>query len=328
MNLFKLGRFEFTIVARDGLHLPEYKGSTFRGGFGAAFKKVVCVVREGDCATCVLRQKCVYSYVFETPLPGDAKLLRRYPYAPHPFVIEPPAEERKEYRQGDELTFNVVLIGQAIDYLPYFVYTFDELGKRGVGRGRGRYHLKEVKDVGEEGEGQVIFIGREKVLQSNFRIITGEEILRECEGHAGVRSITFEFLTPTRIRYQGHLVKDVEFHILLRSLLRRISLLSYFHCGAELELDFRGLVERAGQVEVGSRELDWYDWERYSKRQDVRMKMGGFVGEVTFVGDLEDFLPFILLGSYIHVGKGTAFGLGKYRIEGRGLLTTSPKPAI
>jgi len=44
------------------------------------------------------------------------------------------------------------------------------------------------------------------------------------------------------------------------------------------------------------------------------MKMGGFVGDISFKGDLEKFLPFIILGEYIHVGKGTSFGLGKYDI--------------
>ena len=45
------------------------------------------------------------------------------------------------------------------------------------------------------------------------------------------------------------------------------------------------------------------------------MKMGGFVGEATFKGDFEKCLPFIMLGEYIHVGKGTSFGLGKYEIN-------------
>ena len=42
--------------------------------------------------------------------------------------------------------------------------------------------------------------------------------------------------------------------------------------------------------------------------------MGGFVGSITFEGDLKGFLPFLLLGEYIHMGKGTSFGLGKYEI--------------
>ncbi len=42
--------------------------------------------------------------------------------------------------------------------------------------------------------------------------------------------------------------------------------------------------------------------------------MGGFVGDITFEGDIEPFMPIIKAGEVIHVGKGTGFGLGKYAI--------------
>jgi hypothetical protein len=38
--------------------------------------------------------------------------------------------------------------------------------------------------------------------------------------------------------------------------------------------------------------------------------MGGFVGTVTFEGDLIPFLPLLRLGEIVHLEKGTAFGLG------------------
>jgi len=60
--------------------------------------------------------------------------------------------------------------------------------------------------------------------------------------------------------------------------------------------------------------LRWYEWERYSGRQETRIKMGGFVGDITFEGFIEPFMPLIKTGELLHVGKGTAFGLGKYRI--------------
>ena len=62
----KLG---FALRAVEPLVLPPYKGSTLRGGFGASFRRVVCVVRDKECADCLLKGKCVYSYVFETPPP-------------------------------------------------------------------------------------------------------------------------------------------------------------------------------------------------------------------------------------------------------------------
>jgi CRISPR/Cas system endoribonuclease Cas6 (RAMP superfamily) len=45
------------------------------------------------------------------------------------------------------------------------------------------------------------------------------------------------------------------------------------------------------------------------------MALGGFVGRVTFEGDLTPWWPLLQVGEVLHVGKGTAFGLGKYRME-------------
>jgi CRISPR/Cas system endoribonuclease Cas6 (RAMP superfamily) len=57
------------------------------------------------------------------------------------------------------------------------------------------------------------------------------------------------------------------------------------------------------------------DWERYSARQDVRMKLGGVVGGITYVGALTWFQPYLRLGEYLRVGKNTSFSLGKMRLQ-------------
>ena len=43
--------------------------------------------------------------------------------------------------------------------------------------------------------------------------------------------------------------------------------------------------------------------------------MGGFVGDVTFEGDVQPFVQIIKAGEILHVGKGTAFGLGRYGVQ-------------
>lgn len=308
---FIFARFQFILRALDCISLPVYKGSTLRGGFGHAFKKVVCVKREKVCETCLLKAKCVYSYIFETPPPSNTSKMRKYPYVPHPFVIAPPLEEKRTYRQTDSLCFELTLIGKAIDFLPYFIYTFDELGKTGIGKSKGKYQLEEVKTIQAGKQSEIVYSAKDKILHNNFRPISGNDLLT-LNLHPSI--LHLNFLTPTRLKFNGSLSSKLEFHILFRNLLRRISLLSYFHCGEELAIDFRGLIEEARKVKVQKENLHWMDWERYSNRQETRMKMGGFVGSVTFEGNFQPFFPFILLGEHIHVGKGTSFGLGKYEI--------------
>lgn len=63
------GRYQFTCRFTEDALLPPYKGSTFRGAFGGALKKVVCAVREKDCSRCLLAARCVYARVFENVAP-------------------------------------------------------------------------------------------------------------------------------------------------------------------------------------------------------------------------------------------------------------------
>ena len=73
----KLGRYLFSLVLDDDAVLPEYKGSTFRGIFGHFLKRVVCALKQQECADCLLREKCVYFQVFELhadPAPADCSL--------------------------------------------------------------------------------------------------------------------------------------------------------------------------------------------------------------------------------------------------------------
>ncbi len=270
----------------------------------------------------MVKPTCVYSYVFETSPPDDTEILRLYKNVPHPFVIGPPLTSQRLFKKGEEIAFDLILIGKAIQYLPYFIYTFDELGKIGIGKGKGKFHLKSVTSEIEKSEqkdrsgnaskSNIIYSGEEKTLHNHFKVMTAKDISLPNNSPT---KIEIEFLTPTRMIYNEKLVSEVEFHHMIRTLLRRVSSLSYFHCGELLELDFKELIGRAENIKCTNRDLRWYDWQRYSARQETRMKMGGFIGKACFEGDLEEFMPLITLGEYVHVGKGTVYGLGKYSLK-------------
>ncbi len=114
-------------------------------------------------------------------------------------------------------------------------------------------------------------------------------------------------MTPTRIKLNNKLIDEPEFHHIIRSLLHRLSALYYFHCGEELDIDYKGLIEKSVSVRKVCSDLKWRDIERYSTRQNTKLKMGGFTGKVAYEGELKDFIPFLLLGEQLHIGKSTTF---------------------
>ncbi len=310
----RIGKFLLRLRALDDLHLPAYKGSTLRGGFGAALKHVACALKRQDCGGCLLRDRCVYLYLFETPPPADTEMMSLYPAAPHPFIIEPPETEARCLGAGGSLDFGLILVGKALDHLPYFIYAFASMGREGIGRRRGKASLEAVYAAGSDGP-VCVFDQEEQVLRPSQPYPDWDFIQQKCGDFDGADRLAMTFVTPTRVKFDGRFINDPHFHHIARSLLRRVSSLSYFHCGRRLELDFRGLVKKAERIERVSCDLSWYDWERYSSRQKQRMALGGFVGAVTFRGEFQEFLPLLFLGEVIHVGKAAGFGLGKYEIR-------------
>ena len=64
--------------------------------------------------------------------------------------------------------------------------------------------------------------------------ICGSELIHAARAGQEIR---VRFLSPTSLIYQKHPARLPEFHILARSLLRRISNLARGHCGYAMELD-------------------------------------------------------------------------------------------
>lgn len=309
-------KIEFTIEAIDELNLPFYMGSTFRGGFGNVFRRIVCALKRHDCEDCILRSKCIYAYVFETspdivfPEGSIIMNMHKYEKIPRPFVIEPPEGNLKTCPPGERLNFTLTLVGRAVEYIPYFIYTFDELGSTGIGKGRGRYKLLEVKKAHT---GELVYSLKDRTLRQTDSDCL--ELPEDFKPSGIMDGLSMRFITPLRVKYNRDLVVTPEFHILIRALLRRLGLLYYFHCGNQKpSWKHRKIISYAETIIIQSSSLRWIDWERYSSRQDTRMKLGGLVGEITYYGDIKPFLPIIKAGEILHVGKNTSFGLGRYEI--------------
>jgi len=303
--------FRFTLEALDPLHLPLYPGSALRGGFGYLFKRTVCVQPQvSQCDGCLLSGTCAYAYIFETRPPPGSQVLRTHEAVPRPFVIQPPLERQPEYAPGERLEFGLVLVGRAADYLPHFLVVFRELGEAGLGRGRGKYALRSVVGVHPLASQEAPVYDGETLLGTGLTV-TAAEVAAWAAGLPTDR-LTVRFLTPARLKHGGDFAREaVDFHVLVRALLRRLSSLAYFHGGGQWETDYAGWVERALAVRTEAMHLSWMEWERRSGRQARRIEMGGVVGSVTYAGDLAPFRPLLALGMLAHVGKGAVFGNGR-----------------
>lgn len=291
--------------------------STLHGGFGAVFKNLVCVhdARATPCGPCLLRHTCPYGILFETAPPPGSQVLRGLANVPRPFVLEPPLDARTQYDSADLLEVGLVLVGRAIDFLPYFLVVFQELGRAGLGATRGRFTVEALRAVNPITGAETLVYQEGRGVLSEASMGIGFSEAHEAAARIPVRdNITMRFLTPTRLVDNDKLVAKPEFPVLIRALLRRISSLAYFHCGERCDLEFQRVKEEAAQVSLTHSDLRWWDWARYSARQQTQMKLGGFVGKVTYQGSVQPFLPLLLLGTATHVGKACTFGHGRYVI--------------
>jgi hypothetical protein len=307
------GNYRFRCRFESDAELPAYKGSTLRGVFGHALKRVVCALKRQDCPGCILRERCLYTRVFETALSQGGKDRARNSVIPHPFVIEPPLETKTNYQKLDLFECGLILFGEVNHMLPYFVYAFEQMGEIGLGRRikerRGRFTLQEMKCGGDaiysNFDGKLKAVDVTENLKNTFP--TGQEKT------ASYARVCLE--TPLRFKREGRLSDGLPFHVLVRNMLRRTSALFGAYGGGEPQLDYKGMVKRAYEIEVEASNLRWADWERFSNRQDRAMNLGGITGTVIYRGKLGEFLPLFELSSKIHIGKQTSFGLGQMGFE-------------
>lgn len=309
--MLTFGKFRFTIQAIEPLELPAAKGSMLRGAFGWQLRKLVCITKQPTCDGCPYLANCVYSYFYATVPPADSKLMRKYRTAPHPYVFEvdPGQAEQRLVPPAATFSFSLILIGKSVDFIPHIIYAFEQVGINGMGKNRRKFHLKEVHNIPPSGQPVLLYAGR--FVDRVEPLFSWEYTLPASP----VREMEIMFHTPVRVKDDGRLANRLEFAVLARALLSRLSLLTYFHCGAEMACDFYSMVEAAGKVETTSCDCRWRDITRYSSAQDCEMQMGGLLGKVCYRGELTPFIPYVEACRHLHVGKGTSFGLGNYSYQ-------------
>jgi len=302
---FPLRRYHLSAVVERPVRLPAFAGSMLRGAFGHALKHIACVTGAPQCKPCPLYRTCHYTAWFETPPPLTAR--RVYSEIPHPFVIEPPPPGARVLDAGETLEFGIVTMGPALAHTRLAVLAWRRALETGLGATSGRARLAHVW---VEGEAEPVFDG----ASDRWREHGGALALPAAE--TAPAAVALRFDTPVRIKRAGKVLSAHELAPgdVLNALTRRAADVSDLLLGQIPGWDFAAL-KRAGTAVRGGTDFEWFDWQRYSNRQERAMPLGGVIGRLVLEGDLRAFWPLLHLGQWLHVGGKTTFGMGRYRLE-------------
>lgn len=282
--MLQIARLRYRFKAIDDIRLPPFAGSAVRGVFGHSLKEAVCVTGRHDCRGCPQVRSCSYTALFETQLhrPDVTN-------APHPLVFGVD-HLRRELRRSFTWHIDATLIGAAYSHAAAIRLAWDLAGRRGFNHADFRLLGVEPVQVGVDTAPLEIAPPR----------------------------VELTFHSPYRSKVKGRLVTDRTFDIqtCVTLLLRRIENLRATHDPDSEPMPVRRLIDEAASLVTTKKDLRWTHWQRSSSRQKTHMKLEGLTGTVVIQGDgLAALVPWLELGQYLHAGKNTLFGLGRYTIR-------------
>jgi hypothetical protein len=303
-----LTRYRLSFRVTEPLHLPAYAGSTLRGAFGRALMQLSGIGKMDIEEKNPLFLQSPYAQIFDPQRMEDENApLNGLQQLPVPYVIEAPLCGARVLQPDDTLVFHMVLCGPALEHLAIIILAWRRALLRGIGTGDGKGELILVEQEIAPLEWQTIYTEEHPVIQEHQPVISIPEYTQPQDVH-------LHLLTPLRLQHQGKILgpREINARQLLRQLIRRVSLNTQIYGGWEWPLEhIRHLNTLADQIQE-DRRLHWQEWGRYSSRQQQAMKLGGVVGRWHLRQVPQALLRLLHLGQWLHVGKETAFGLGKY----------------
>ena len=286
---FDFYRYRFHFRALDPVHFPPGKSANVvRGAFGNALHEAL--------------PAAVYTRLFE---PG-AKLAQSPSGLadwPRPFVLRVAHLDGLTIQPGNLFYLDAHVFDLHEPALEHFRAALTLLADKGLGSGRGRAELERTEQLDLEDGARALWDS------------PGPPSSVQLDPEASpVGSVAVRFETPTELKGAGSVVDRPEFPVLFNRLRDRISTLRSLYGAGPLEVDFRGLGERAEAVRLSGCELSWERVQRKSGRTGQVHSIGGFTGTAEYQGDLAEFLPWLRAARWVGVGRQTVWGKGDVRV--------------
>jgi hypothetical protein len=205
---------------------------------------------------------------------------------PRPFVLRVRALEDAAIAPGEPFAIGVNLFDTRQPWGEWFAAAFAAAAREGFGPGRARALLDRVE-----------------ARAAPERL----PLAPECPAPA---CISVRFLTPTELKP----VTRPDFAILLARARDRVATLCALYGAGPLDIDFRGMGERAAHVRTLRADVQSIAIARRSSRTGQVHPIGGFTGTAAYQGALGEFLPFLRGAAVTGVGRHTVWGNGEIAV--------------
>ena len=286
--VFRFQRLRFSFIARDTIRFPAgAPANVLRGALGTVFRHTACVPECPGAKACERRHVCAYARIFEPAAsgPGPSGLADW----PRPFVFRARHLDGVVVQPGEPFWFDLHVFLLEPWVVEQFVITFREIGRQGLGPGRGRAGLSCAEPLGPS------------------------EITLDPPAIAPAR-IRVEFLTPTALKHEGGIAERPEFGILFARIRDRIGALSAIYGEGPLAIDFQSAGARAAQVRMTRCDIATVELSRRSSRTGQTHPIGGFTGAAEYEGELGEFLPYLEAARWTGAGRQTVWGNGEISV--------------
>ncbi|MDO4272603.1 MAG: CRISPR system precrRNA processing endoribonuclease RAMP protein Cas6 [Eubacteriales bacterium] len=287
-----------TYECQTGGRLPSYLGSTVRGVLGHCIHDFSCHYQDKKCLDCEKKEECLYVKSFSNT-GGEAG-------AVNPYTLYVHGEGRQNWKRGDICIFDLTLFGTGAEQAYIYLDALQAAEQKGWGAERLSFRLMQVVDPDT---GKVIYAGG-KIWIRNL----SPRPLQIMERNASYVSLFFD--TPLRVVSGKKLFERLPFDMLLKFLMRRISLLTTTYTEFQLEWDEKRLLEQAKEVKTLSEYWREVPFKRYSMNQkEGKLELPSKTGWALYEGDLSMFVPILEVGKYLRIGKGATIGFGHYEVS-------------
>ncbi len=232
-----------------------------------------------------------------------------YRDAPPPYIIRNAQPRKKSYTDGEVFSFELILMGDTNKKLQQIFDALKVMAVEMSDAKANRFEWMSMHEMDERGLTYLLADAKSKKVTKPTHPISlssfSKSILKQ-------EQLTFQYLSPTRLSTDYDDLRGFNFFQIVFQLTVRAQLLAHIYTGAPVKpLDeISEWCQPAMKVKPLSIELKNHSYLR--KGGHI---VDGFTGAITYSGKFNYYLPLLLMGQWLHVGKNASLGCGQYKLE-------------